>query len=467
MTTLPLENIERKTLSSITGISDINYLKRAGIDANDFDIYTIVADFILTYPQKFGGFPTNLEQVLQQTFPDFIFSPVNDSKYILDIFKKEVLTKKMRALINKGNSYLRIDADDAAAFILKYIKNLAKSISINKSVTDGDSVSRFEQYLARKNETESLGLAQHISTWHDAMYYWSAGMLGFIWGRPGTGKSFFAMDLGIRIAYLKNKKVVFISPEMSRYEAEGRFDSLLGRYHHYTLDSAAIIMGKDIDETAYKEYLESIQGRNLWITYNSGRKAFTLDDIENIIDTENPYLVIIDGIRLIATEGRGEDWQKLMNIVSYLKNLAMTKNVIIFGVAQENRDEQVAYSDSIVQFADKMIHIALMSHRFRGTRIIYDEQPSPDDKENPEIIYVTVTKNRSTGNLIRKSIPVIFNPHQGVIGDPINEHNISNNTKQTTAPKTNHLFDNSEDYIEITNSSPSLDSAFEELLDKT
>ena len=465
MTTLPLEEIERKTISSITGLSDINYLKRSGIDANDFDIYTEVATFVLTYTQKFGGFPQNLGQVLQQTFPDFVFTQVSDSKYILDLFKKEVLTKKIRALMNKGNSYLRIDPDDAAAFILKYAKNLAKSATIEKSVTDGETASRFEQYLHRRSETQSLGFAQHISTWHDAMYYWSSGMLGFIWGRPGVGKSFFAMDLGIRISYLKDRKTVFISPEMSRYETEGRFDSLLGHYYNYTFDSAALIMGKDIHEAEYQKYLESIKGKGLWITYNSGRKAFTLDDIENIIDTESPYLVIIDGIRLIATEGRGEDWQKLMHIVSNLKNLAMTKNVIIFGVAQENRDEQVAYSDSIVQFADKMIHVALIPHRFRGTRIIYEEQPTDGAIEDPEVIHVTVTKNRSTGNLIRKSVPVIFNPHQGVIGDPINEHHV-NSTKSVKTPEASVIFNDTEDYIVITDpdkNTNNVDQTFEQL----
>ena len=100
-----------------------------------------------------------------------------------------------------------------------------------------------------------------------------------------------------------------------------------------------------------------------------------------------------------------------------------------------------------------------------GTRIIYEEQPTDGAIEDPEVIHVTVTKNRSTGNLIRKSVPVIFNPHQGVIGDPINEHHV-NSTKSVKTPEASVIFNDTEDYIVITDpdkNTNNVDQTFEQL----
>ena len=416
-----LEDIERKLLSSIHNLKDLNYLKRANITPKDFEIYSEIANFIFTYPSKYSKLPT--EKVIVTTFPNFAYDKVSESQYMLDMFRKEVLAKRLRTILHvTNNSYLELDSDEAIKFLAKNIKALQfEGLLTNRSMTDGDTTLRFENYKARQEQRKALGFAHDTTTWEDAIQYWNNGSLGIIWGLSGAGKSFFVMDLAIRIGYLKKRKVVFISPEMPRYEAEGRFDSICGHYKGYTLSSSNLIMGKPIDEEHYKQYLEEICNTNQWVVYENDKKPFSVFDLENIVEDEKPDILVIDGIRLMREESKEPDWIKLMNIVNGLKNLATTKNIVIFCVAQANREEDIGYSFSILQAADKMIYISLNPHIIQKGRVITIKKAGESD-EDIGLRYITVTKNRNTGKLISKAIPIIFNPELGMIGDPTDEN---------------------------------------------
>ena len=255
----PIEDIERKLLSSLTKFEHWNYLRRANVTHKDFEIHQEIAKFILEYPKKFSTVPT--EKIVKTQFPNFEYSKIDDTKYILDLFRKEVLARRIRSVLyTTGKTHLKLDADEAAKFLLKNAKNLVFNASVNRSITDGDTTLRYDVYLSRKEEAEKLGFSSEVSNpWNDAMYFWLPGMLGIIWGMWSAGKSFLAMDLAVRIAYLKNKKTVFVSPEMTRAEAESRFDSILGRYKGYNFSSSSLIMGKNIYEEKYLHFLEIIK----------------------------------------------------------------------------------------------------------------------------------------------------------------------------------------------------------------
>ena len=415
-----LEDIERKLLSSIGQLKDINYLKRAHITSKDFEIYPDVAEFVFTYPSKYNKMPT--AKVLNTHFPNFIYEHLTDTQYILDLFRKEILAKRLRTVLHiTNNSYLQLDSDEAIKFLSKNVKLLQfEGSQTNRSITDGDTNLRFENYKARQEQRKSLGFVQATTTWEDAIQFWNNGSLGIIWGLSGAGKSFFIMDLAIRIGYLKNRKVVFISPEMARYECEARFDSICGRYRGYTISSSSLIMGKQVDEEYYKKYLQEIFDKNRWVVYENDKKPFSVFDIDNIVEDEKPDILVVDGIRLIRDDSKEQDWIKLMNIINGLKNLATTKNIIIFCVAQANREEDIGYSFSILQAADKMIYISLNPHTIQKGKVITIKKQGESD-EDTGLRYITVTKNRSTGKLISKSVPIIFNPNIGVIGDLVEE----------------------------------------------
>ena len=438
-----IEQLERTVLSSIKTLSDARELLQCHISHLDFEVYPEVAEFVLTYHRQFYGKSLAAEN-FRIRFPEFTYSPIDDKKYIIELFRKEILTRRIRTILYTTNSsFLEMDPDEAASYLLKNTRYLIMdNTSSNRNITDGESLTRLEEYRERK-ELSKQSASAISSPWYDAMYHWMPGMLGIIWGKFGTGKSFFAMDLAIRTAYLKGRKVVFISPEMPRSEAEFRFDSLLGRYKGYTFDSAALIMGKDIDEEQYQYYLNNIKNKNLWITYENSKRAFSVMDIEAIIEIEEPWMVVIDGIRLMRddTTYKSQDWQQLMNIIYGLKNVATTKRIVILSVAQANRDEEIGYSQGIAEASDKMIYLSTDPHSIRNGRVIPDNTREPVEN----VLHVTVNKNRSTGKLIRKSVEVKFEPAIGIVGDLLNAAN------ETITSNTHINTDNVEAYNELVN----------------
>lgn len=411
-----IEDIERKTLSSISKYEDLVYLDRAHISAKDFEIYPEIATFIFEYPYKYNKFPD--EDIIKTQFSNFNYTPVKHVKYILNLFRKEITTRRTREILSTANKYLKMDADEAVSYLLKSSKHLLFESSLtNRSVADGETQQFIDSYLTGLEESKKLGISKFVSPWINTMYQWPLGSVGVFWGRQGAGKSFLAMDTSIRVAYNKKKKVICISPELSKRDMNCRFHSVLGRYHKYSFDSSKLIQNLEMENfDDYTSFLNKIAHTDLWVTYETGREKFTTATIESIIDNESPYLVYVDGLTLIKdnTSDKVEGWEHVQNVIMDLKNMAIMKGIVILGVAHSNRVDEVSY-DSVGKFADRLIHVAEWPHALVDGRI-ERRTISQQNANRNDIRYVLITKNR-TGITMAKSVEILFDPSIGLIGD--------------------------------------------------
>ena len=422
-----IERTERRLLSSITDSRKLLSLRTKGITPATFVVHKDVATFIWKYYKEYlGKIPS--KELLINEFKDFQYEPFDDFEYIYNSFRQEVLNRRIRETVHSTLDILKVNPDDAYKYLTEHVRNLREAISVNRSVSDGQTDEKIDEYLQRGTNFEKLyPISSNASDIELALYFWPKGAFGIFQGITSVGKSYFTMDLAIRTAYMKDWKTVILSAEMPKDQCEIRFYSLLGRYSGYTFDPTSLLIGKGVNIKQYQEFLSSIKGREKWIIRDTPPTSpFTMDIIHSIVEDEMPDLLIMDGLELVQdTNIKAPDWVQKGNVAYGLKSLATVKNLVVFATVQATRlaakkfkltNEDVSNSYSIPRAADVVINIMYSKGDMNGN--IVEEMDSEEmDTGNGKERLISVSKNRITGKLVSKPRRILFNPSAGEVGD--------------------------------------------------
>ena len=150
-------------------------------------------------------------------------------------------------------------------------------------------------------------------------------------GRPGTGKSAFALQIANHVLANK-KKVLFVSLEMGETELLERLVM-----HLSDIDGANMKTG---DLTKY-EWRETSVAIDIISKYNLiiNTRIRTISQLRIEIAKTMPDLVILDQLGLIRDEGKHPSRrEEIVNITRKLKMMAMDFKLPIIALAQINRD---------------------------------------------------------------------------------------------------------------------------------
>jgi len=270
------------------------------------------------------------------------------------------------------------DAIKALDFLATKVVEL-KGITEDRShlsYTDRDAIKRADDFadrMIKANQERTLGIPTGITVFDKVTGGWMPGQLASIIGRLNEGKSWLLMFFCIE-AYKSGSSILFLSPEMTVQETELRFDTLLSQSFRNT----DLTLGRQtIDVQEYKAFLEELQERSDWITYDSipGGKPFTLSSIQALTNLHKPDVLAIDGIPLIADElGAEQSWQKMINVGYGLKGIAINYGVVVLSTSQATRESadkgipklhQISYGDALAQACDKVIGI----HKVSPTKV--------------------------------------------------------------------------------------------------
>jgi len=136
--------------------------------------------------------------------------------------------------------------------------------------------------------------------------------------------------------------------------------------------------------------------------------SVTLQEICDMTEIHKPDYIVVDYVQLIKASGEGQE--RLANISTTLRNLALTQNVAVIAIAQLNRDANGAVpSMSQIkgsgQFEQDATHIFLLdrpeSEKLNsvGKRNYYDKQGKPITIHNPDsptnLAALICSKNRN------------------------------------------------------------------------
>jgi replicative DNA helicase len=211
--------------------------------------------------------------------------------------------------------------------------------------------------------------------------------------RPGVGKTSFALNIGLHVAYRHKMPVAFFSLEMSKEEL---VDRLL--VSHADIDAWRLKTGKlsQEDSQAVIEAMGDLSEAPIFIDDTAGQSILEMrTKARKLKSTHDIKLVIVDYLQLIDAGRKIDSREQQVSYVSQnLKNLARELKVPVLALSQLNRmveqrgskKPQLAdlrESGSIEQDADVVM-------------FIYQEQESDDlIQTSKKVMKLSIAKHRN------------------------------------------------------------------------
>lgn len=192
-----------------------------------------------------------------------------------------------------------------------------------------EAVNEFLGWLAdaAKQETMLTG----YSSLDSAMGGFMRGTIAVIAGRPGGGKTDFAINLALKMAK-RNAKVLYFSMEMTNNQLMQRVAAFLTR-----IDGVKM-RDKALDDAEMKE------SENMLRSFAAGARInfvqeprVSVKQIRRYIDLVCPDVVVIDHLGLMDRPRIKDQFKALGMVSNSLKQLALERNICIIELVQMNR----------------------------------------------------------------------------------------------------------------------------------
>jgi len=390
-------NLEVSVLSYLLrGEKELYDAREKGVNAKSFTTYSKVYEFICSHLQDYGTLPKpdTITSVFAVQFPTEV-----DAGFCIDLLLKRELTRHMKNVLTEGVLALENDQPEKSLeYILTNLGRVKRTGRYAFGFTDGDAPSRLEKVEQRKSLGRLVGSLFNIP----GVSSIPPGCLIGIVGRTGVGKSWYLLKR-LLDAYSKGKKILLISPEMTRDEMEIRWDALASG-----IFPPDVLLGGHVVREAYSEWLAGVSTRQDWITFDSHYgNPFTVPAISSLAAEFNPDVIGVDGLPLILPEGgsSGEGWENVKAVAYGLQSLSVSRKIHILATTQASRAaaevdtpalHHIAYGDGFSQACSLIVTLGFYKN---------------DDKKR----YRAVPKNRF-GKAIMIPQPMDFEPEKGVVG---------------------------------------------------
>jgi replicative DNA helicase len=164
-----------------------------------------------------------------------------------------------------------------------------------------------------------------------------------IGGRPGMGKSTFAIQMAIQMARFKHK-VLYINLNASR---EWMANKLIAQLEDISLDELQNGTFRNNPELNINNAIASSEELNLSVVED----CFKMDDFENIVNEEKPEIVLIDFLELMNA-GLAKTRKSLDAVVMAIKRIARENRIVIIALSQLRKNLVNRHGDCKPQLED-------------------------------------------------------------------------------------------------------------------
>ena len=285
-------------------------------------------------------------------------STANLNYYTKIMFEKSVL----RNLISVS-SKIQEDCYDEQESVVDIVENAERNVLAVYNDKWGKEIKRIQDILPEiQKQIEALSESKTEFTGIRTGYYdfdrmtrgLQKNQVIIIAGRPGSGKSAFALNIALNAAIREKKSVAFFSLEMSSEELIKRMFGCIGK-----IDGDVIKTGKfkNTDWKKWNEAMSELSDTNFYIDDSAGltvseirRKCRKLKNSKEGLD-----LIVIDYLQLLSSSNKyaGQRVQEVGEISRDIKRLAMELEIPVIALAQLSRSvEQRKGEDSKPKLSD-------------------------------------------------------------------------------------------------------------------
>lgn len=375
---------------NIFHIMESMYENREKVDA--VSLSTKLKDF--DYFEKVGG----LDYLMKLT--EATVSSVNNKEYIRIIKNKSI----SRQIIKAGEEIASdgYDASTSVDDVLAIAEKKISDITRNKSDTDFKPGSEIFDEAVEKIETiQKAGSAiTGVKTYFGDLDNLTAGFqkgdLIILAARPSMGKTALALNFALNAAQSAQGAIALFSLEMPCEQLAMRMLSAKAKVPGEKLRKG-MVSAEDWEKL--KEANQELKMQKFFIDDTPGIKINDMMNNCRKLKNENGlYLVIVDYIQLISTNGKSESrQQEVAEISRKLKAMARELNVPVIALSQLSRsvesrnDKKPMLSDlresgSLEQDADMVLFI------YREEYYKHEEQKSHDESE---VVELNIAKHRN------------------------------------------------------------------------
>ena len=282
----------------------------------------------------------------------------------------------------------------------------------------GDAVRETVFDLEDRPDQMFNGIASGFVDWDRITQGLSPGNLIIVAGRPGMGKTSFALNVAHNVAAKHKKSVGIFSLEMSVQELAMRIlcsesQVSLGRLRSSKLSDREWqrVHRAARDTSEARLYIDDSASPSLLEVSSKARRL----KMENGLD-----LLILDYLQLMQAGGRYENRNlEISAITRGLKQLAKEIEVPVIALSQLSRQPERRGSDHRPQLADLRESGAIEQDADLVVFIYRDEVYNPGEEENRGIAELIVSKNRNgqTG-VIKLAFRGEFTLFQSIANEP-------------------------------------------------
>lgn len=306
----------------------------------------------------------------------------------------------MRNLIKCSEQISKIayEASDAPEKVLEQAEQLVFNVSSSK---DGGDISKisdilYDSYLELVENSQNSGGLTGLDTGFVELNKRTGGFHGgeliLIAGRPGMGKSSFAVNIAEFASISSGKTVAIFNLEMPREQIVNRILCSQAR-----VDSNKIRTGtvEADDWIKISEVLHRVEVAPMYIDDTA---SITVSQIRakcrRLKQTQGLSMIVIDYLQLMQSSGRTENRQQEISEISRsLKILAKELNVPVVALSQLSRASE-SRSDKRPMLSD-LRESGAIEQDADMVMFLYREGYYQKDSENQNIAECIIAKNRS------------------------------------------------------------------------
>lgn len=289
---------------------------------------------------------------------DSVPSTANLNYYINIIFEKSILrnlinktTKIQEECYNEQDSVVDIVENAERNILSVYNDKLGKDIRSIQDVLP--EVQKNMEALA-ESKTDFTGIRTGYYDFDNMTRGLQKKQVIIVAGRPGCGKSAFALNVALNAAIKNKNSIAFFSLEMGVEEIAKRMFGCVGKIDGDVLKTGKL---KNNDWKKWNEAMSELSDTKFFIDDSGGltvseirRKCRKLKNSDSGLD-----LIVIDYLQLLSSSSKyaGQRVQEVSEISRDIKKLAMELDVPVIALAQLSRSvEQRKDGDKTPKLSD-------------------------------------------------------------------------------------------------------------------
>lgn len=309
--------------------------------------------FVIDFFKQHRKVPSVL--LVEQQFPNYKLQTASDpiSFYADKILAQYVRHQAGEVVLEEAK---RLGTTDPFTVAMAVRTKLNKLLSLGKGNRLKDILDNPDEraiaFEDRKNRVGLLGIKTPWSSMDDITLGWQPEMYFGFAGRPGTGKTWVMLIIGI-VAWLDGYDVMFCNKELPDSLMEQRFDAWNAKLAYERFRTGMLTTA---EEQRFKLWISDLKAGKHTAKWTWIHEVKTVGGIAAQVEALQPDLVLIDGVYLLMDENNAKvRHEKFENISRAVKSMAQDYKVPVgisiqlsrTGDLKKNKNTALTQSDVI------------------------------------------------------------------------------------------------------------------------